>query len=456
MTQAIILFVVQAIVTIVLFLIVMNNLHIDGPVGNLIIIPIFLCLTVGVVSVIGYSIYASSCADASWGFGKALLAFIMPFVEFFAFYFISCFVMDTVYKIRNNIEFYYDISISAPEIAPVQINTLCLRSGRTKYEPSFQNMTHPILEYGLGQFLPEGDEGEIHSIHEYRHIPKNLTATWISFVDRKVYSVDAELPYDTLKSYLKDEEKDWEFINFCFLPEGEVKISMGSRKYGNKLLNWSAKGTECKDERILEDLLSKSLDCSNMEQYFEQAYSGKIMKDNQWITYPKGKIEKCLERFNYDIVFEFKGEDYTITEYDIIYSNGERSFDHDCTNTTLAELSCDIDNPSRIAEISSLKWETTQYEYELEMQFNEDDIINMFDKNYGGDRMQKGEFRISLWIDTPTDYLHYRYQLNVGGKENVYKGVADITDFTLTRKKIDDSKSKDNWSSGVRRNYFGL
>ena len=83
MLHSIIPYIIQAVVTIGLFVVIMRNLHINGPGGG--IIPIICCLLVSVASVIVYGLYVSSSPDVSWRWRTAVCAFIMPFVEMIAF-----------------------------------------------------------------------------------------------------------------------------------------------------------------------------------------------------------------------------------------------------------------------------------------------------------------------------------------------------------------------------------
>lgn len=85
MLHSIIPYIIQAVVTIGLFVVIIKNLHINGPVSGLEIIPIICCLLVSVASVIVYGLYVSSSPDVSWRWGTAVCAFIMPFVEMIAF-----------------------------------------------------------------------------------------------------------------------------------------------------------------------------------------------------------------------------------------------------------------------------------------------------------------------------------------------------------------------------------
>lgn len=85
MLHSIIPYIIQAVVTIGLFVVIMRNLHINGPAGGVGIIPIICCLLVSIVSVIAYGLYVFFSPNVSWHWVTAICAFIMPFVEMIAF-----------------------------------------------------------------------------------------------------------------------------------------------------------------------------------------------------------------------------------------------------------------------------------------------------------------------------------------------------------------------------------
>lgn len=454
MLHSIIPYIIQAVVTIGLFVVIIKNLHINGPVSGLEIIPIICCLLVSVASVIVYGLYVSSSPDVSWRWGTAVCAFIMPFVEMIAFVVLGMTFSELHYSISSYNKFYYEVSVSAPELSPVQVKRIGLENGKNKYESNNDHF-EVILNQGLSDpyLLPD----QLY-FHEERPLPQKMTATWVSLIDRKVYTIDAELPYDTLLSYFKMENERWEYLTFCFLPEGEVRIGIGRRRLSmDKLLNWSAKGEECKDEKVLADLC-QSLQCKSIDEYFDRVYSEKLLENNRWLASlrtkgsPVPQFEKCMQRFNYELFFEFEGEEYEITESDLRFANGERCWrygDEPYSN----KLSEGIESPSRVAAIDRLEWRTSKYKYELRIYFNEEESFRWFDENYGSDRMQKGELKISLRIDESNNTAYVDENLSVNGRKDVYEG--DVFDFYLVRTNRDNSDDKMYYGKS-KRSYFGM
>ncbi len=456
MLHSIIPYIIQAVVTIGLFVVIMRNLHINGPVSGLEIIPIISCLLVSVASVIVYGLYVFFSPNVSWHWVTAICAFIMPFVEMIAFVVLGMTFSKVHYSISSYNKFYYEVSVSAPELSPVHVKRIGLENGKNKYESNNDHF-EVILNQGLSDsyLLPD----QLY-FHEERPLPQKMTATWVSLIDRKVYTIDTELPYDTLRSYFKMEDESWEDLTFCFLPEGEVKVGLGRRNFAmEKLLDWSAKGVECSDEEVLADLC-QALQCKSMEEYFDRVYSKELKKNSRWLTSLQEKgspvplFDKCMQRFNYDIFFEFKGEEYTITEYDVRFANGERCYrygEEPYSNKLTEDIGC----PSRIASINGLKWETSQYEYELHIYFNEEESFLWFDENYGNDRMQKGELKLSLRIDSSNNTAYLSEYLYVGGREDAIKELDNLYDFRLIRTKIDNSDDKMYYGES-KRSHFGM
>lgn len=254
------------------------------------------------------------------------------------------------------------------------------------------------------------------------------------------------------------EDESWEDLTFCFLPEGEVKVGLGRRDFAmEKLLDWSAKGVECSDEEVLADLC-QALQCKSMEEYFDRVYSKELKKNSRWLTSLQEKgspvplFDKCMQRFNYDIFFEFKGEEYTITEYDVRFANGERCYRYG-EEPYSNKLTEDIESPSRVAAIDRLEWRTSKYKYELRIYFNEEESFRWFDENYGSDRMQKGELKISLRIDESNNTAYVDENLSVNGRKDVYEG--DVFDFYLVRTNRDNSDDKMYYGES-KRSHFGM
>lgn len=445
-------FLIQAIVLAILCYRVLSKLHINGPVSgyDLMLIPLLGCLLVGIVSVAVYAVYALLNNNVSFGFWPVTGAFFMPFVEFIfgsIFFFIGKGAYESAVKIND---FYYNVTVAAPKTYPVQLLTLKIKNGEEYHYPFGANT---ILHDGL--IAPDYEE-----CPDTRFIPNKLNATWISFVDRKMYSIDVDLPYDTLLSSFKKDMR-LKDIKFCFLPEGEVRIGIGSRLGSDKLLDWSAKGQECKDSQTLNNLCQIFLECNDIEEYFNRDFSELISDKNEKIDYSQdktslsSKVEKCMQRFNYDLLFEFEGEEFEITEYEIIYANGERcrKSSHDINPNKLSE---GFPYPSRIAAIRNMKWKTSKYEYELRAYYNEKESFEMFDQNYGDDRMRKGECKITVTMKD-NGCVYIETALKVDGKDDVHQGSDIFMEFYLRRKNINDPEDCSVWSNfEKRKNFYGL
>ena len=72
--------------------------------------------------------------------------------------------------------------------------------------------------------------------------------------------------------------------------------------------------------------------------------------------------------------------------------------------------------PSRL-KYYEVTWETDDYKYGAEFNFNEDEMLRLFDEAYGNDRTQQGALNIA--INESGDSLEI--SLNVADKKFVFK-----------------------------------
>ena len=345
--------------------------------------------------------------------------------------------------------FYYEVCCSGPILGPGDYVTVEYigESGTVRV---FGNES-----IGVGMGL--GHDGVTRSRASRFGLPKAIEATWVSWTDRKVYSVASLLPYDTILSLFRDGGepcvpapkgttpdnligKTIDRFDLCFLPGGKVMLYVNTA-VKSILLDWSAEGVEETDEEILSDIyMQYGLD--NMDEYYDMFYSDKYKDYEPWRKYMRKHgtiaplLERYMERFNYTLNFEFENKETNIYSVRSNFTNGERY-------SLTPKYNKAFKMPSRLKEIRVL-WDTKDYRFTGFMYFNEEEMLKVFDEAYGNDRTQKGELTIKV-----CKYNNlFDIFLNVGGKSIK----LEKTEIRVFRDPIEDP---DGDGTLIYKNYEG-
>lgn len=244
-------------------------------------------------------------------------------------------------------------------------------------------------------------------------LPNSLDILWISIAEKQIYKgnfvfsqelQDKILGYFSQGFWDEGEKRTYECFSLTLLPGGRIcPYLSGSGR------------TVCLDTilqctPIQMDFLDLNLNTSykTLDDYVNAEYEysdQRDMKEHQMKYGVPYKIwDRYLERFNYDICFEYEAKD-SVVEYGSIigYANGE-IFD-----------SMSGVNPEFKSRIKDCKfrWKVNKTIYSGYFYFNEDEVLNYFERAYGEKREQKGMFiiRVSKY-DNWFDII-----LKVGGKE---------------------------------------
>ena len=297
--------------------------------------------------------------------------------------------------------FYYEVCCSSPKLGPGEYMTVEYIGESGTLRVFGNENTYG----GMGS----GHDGVARSRASRYGLPKAIEATWVSYTDRKVYSVATLLPYDTILSLFRDggepcipvpngitpEDKIGYAIDcfdLCFLPGGKVMLYVKTA-VKSILLDWSTTGVEVTDEDVLSDVYMR-WGLKNIDSYFDAYYSDEFSDYEPWRKYMRkhGSIapllERYLERFNYTLNFEFENQETTIHGVSSDFTNGE------CYSYT-KKFNEAFKNPSRLKEFE-IMWDTKDSRYTCFMYFNEEEMLKVFDKAYGEDRTQKGELTIKV------------------------------------------------------------
>ena len=330
-------------------------------------------------------------------------------------------------------KFNYDVSYSAPRISPVAVLNVDFISDSGTMTAAFGRKT---CHSGMGTGL-----NPVAGLKENKYfLPKAFEATWTSLVDRKAYHIAVLLPYDDIVSLFKEDNGLLNSLDMCFMPEGRIMLYV---KGGGRmvLLDWSAYGVEEKDDDVLK-YFYMPMRCKNMEEYFDLYYSGEFEGYKSFLSYnrangsPVSLLNRYLQRFNYELNFEF--EDTTTHNFTIWapYTNQERY-------PATADLKGKFQMSARIQELKAY-WDTKDFHYTCFMYFNEEEVLRVFDEAYGEDRMQEGELTIKV-----CKYNNlFDISLNVGDKSVK----LEKTEIRVFQDPIDDP---DGDGTLIYKNYEG-
>ncbi len=296
--------------------------------------------------------------------------------------------------------FYYDVCCSAPRLNPGEYVSVRFIGESGTLSPFGNNR----VKGGMGC----GMDGVARDRSMKYRLPKAIEATWVSYSDRKVYSVATLLPYDTILSLFNDGgtpcipasqdttgDERLRLINgldLCFMPGGKVMLYVKA-PVKCILLDWSATGKEVTDDNILCHIYRR-WGLKNMDGYYDVYYSEEFPDYGPWRSYLRNHgsaaplLERYLQRFNYTLDFEFENQETSVYSVESYFTNGEH---YDRT----PKYNEAFRKPSRIKEFEVL-WDTKDSRYTCFMYFNEEEILKVFDEAYGEDRTQKGELKIKV------------------------------------------------------------
>ena len=320
--------------------------------------------------------------------------------------------------------FYYDVCCSAPRLNPGEYVSVRFIGDSGTLSPFGNNS----VKGGMGC----GMDGVARDRSRKYRLPKAIEATWVSYSDRKVYSVASLLPYDTILSLFNDGgapcipvsqdttgDERLRLINgldLCFMPGGKVMLYVKA-PVKCILLDWSATGKEVTDDNILRHIY-RQYGLKNMESYYDVFYSEEFPDYGPWRSYLRNHgsaaplLERYLQRFNYTLNFEFENQETSVYSVESYFTNGEH-YDRTPKYNEAFKM------PSRLKEFWVM-WDTKEYRYSCYMYFNEEEVLRLFDEAYGTDRDQKGELRVKV-----CKYNNlFDISLNVGGKSVKFEKTA--------------------------------
>lgn len=296
--------------------------------------------------------------------------------------------------------------VCAPQLFPAELRYAYFLFGEEKQYPVVYSMIGGGIATGSSNASLDDLDGKM-------PLPYGFSALWFSYADRKVYGGDI-LFSDELKSrilelfktgYIRTVETDdgvlhepsnYTSYSLTMLPGGRVLLHLigpGRKVY--------LKTFQCREMNVtIEELrLPYVTDAKNVKEFFDSAL--KYDEYAPMLAYikehgiPTKLWDRYLERFPYEITIEFEdGQTVIDPNYGYNFSNGELFFSDD---------SIKVDSLARIKDIV-FAWNVADTVYTGYFYFNEDEVLEYFDKAYGKNQGQKGEFIIKVskynnWFD---------------------------------------------------------
>lgn len=277
------------------------------------------------------------------------------------------------------------------------------------------NSPYPVIYSGLGKGIANGSSNAaLNKFNSQMEMPNGFETIWLSKAERKVYGGEFTFTEEQKERYRqffvrgyegaemwngKVELKHYTYTTFCvtFIPGGRALLHITGP--GRRVYVDSFQCHELKDITLEELNFPYQTDCKTVQELFD--FDLKYEEYQPMLTYirehgiPYKLWDRYLEKFNYKIKIEFENE-HTILDpdYGSSYANGEIIKSRDGIPT---------DSLARIKSLA-FKWYVGDIKYTGHFYFNEEDVLEIFDRAYGNDRTQPGEFVIRVskynnWFD---------------------------------------------------------
>lgn len=294
----------------------------------------------------------------------------------------------------------------APLLFPAELRYAYFMFGEGKQYP----VVYSMIGGGIGT---GSSNASLNDLDGKMSLPYGFSALWFSYADRKIYGGDMFFS-DELKSrileffrtgYVRTIETDngvlhepsnYTTYSLTMLPGGRVLLHLTGPRRKVYLATF-----QCREMDVtLEEMhLPYVTDAKNVKEFFDSAlkyddYAPMLayIKDH---GIPTKLWDRYLERFPYEIKIEFEDEQAVIDpNYGYKFSNGEMFFNND---------SVKVDSLARIKG-TVFVWNVADTMYTGHFYFNEDEVLEYFDKAYGKNHNQEGKFVIKVskynnWFD---------------------------------------------------------
>ena len=320
---------------------------------------------------------------------------------------VAILVFASLNKKVRPISDYLLVEINSPRLYPVTVSDckITLSNGEAY---RFGRKGHKMIAVEGDAW---GKEGEITYIPD-DSLPAHIDISYLSYVEDKVYHVEADLPVEKLnKLYHQgwlngwNEEQHYDGLVIGCAPYGIVKIWLRSDIHGGRRTELcSFKGKE-----DWEALLGYKMDCNGIHyECDKERVRNKVWENLEANGLPDTLFfENSHIRYNYRIVVETESPDDKLHNMELVLCNGEYD------NTSQSKISyCDYKMQVCPKNIR-LEWRYRRKNTRLDFKPNE--IFDFFSSSFGGDCSQPGDFVIRFDKDGELKDV----RLKVG--KNVYR-----------------------------------
>jgi hypothetical protein len=247
-------------------------------------------------------------------------------------------------------------------------------------------------------------------------VPNSAEILWVSYTEKKFYKLDVKFPKELQERMLQlfregfydySDQKYYRYDNLVLslLPGGVVWLHLdASARYVCLDYPLQAKEVQMRLSDFIETR-HKTMDefCTGRLSDYPEAIEN--LKKN---GIPYNLWNRYAERFAYTVKFEYENQE-TISDPDFgyIFANGEYFRGEDRVQ---------VEELSRIKALNSV-WQVGEVKYTGYFYFDEDEVLDIFDKAYRKHLQQKGEFLI--WVSKYNN--RFKITLRVGEREYEFK-----------------------------------
>lgn len=248
-----------------------------------------------------------------------------------------------------------------------------------------------IINYGLG--IAGGRYG-FNDDGKYP-LPIGLDIVWFSYVDRKFYRAEVDLPIEKIKKLFEDgyinakgDKVTYQTINVGLIPGGRIIIYLDSYEREVELCSYVGYETSVS----LKDFVPNAYwSYKDLDSFIDSLFSD---KEEDWVkAYTKyganhSLWDKYRKRYNYDIKIDFEDKNTKLGYTLYRFTNCEQC----TTNEYNSQLY--FKNPATIRFMNPI-WINGDYEYTGYFYFDEDEVMKYYPEAFMNNGTE-GKLKINI------------------------------------------------------------
>ena len=322
-------------------------------------------------------------------------------------------------------KYKWEPTSNAPILFPVKIHVAYMRYGENS-----------ALAVAGSDNTGLGDVGSTYGLEGAFPLPTGLDVIWLSWVDKKFYRAEVDFPMEQITRFFeegyinfKGEKENYKWVNACFLPGGRIVVYLTGYEKGVVLAEYQGKETTVEMKDFIPD---GYFAYKNWNEYFKDRFDHSTRK---WVSnyhangVPYGLWDRYFERFNYDVKFEFENKQSVDKGSGYDFTNGEQGI-----IAPLYSPGMPITPAARVRVITN-EWTVGEHLYSAWFYFNEQEVLDVFDKAFKGNPEQKGELKI--WVSKYNNL--FDISLTVAGREYKFEK-TQIRVFKEPKEKPEDAE----------------